>query len=62
MAENSRTVAAIKGQVTKFSGIIARDLSKPKRKLVKKIIYGIQAAKGIKLSHITLRKVRKSVS
>ena len=62
MAENSRTVAAIKGQVTKFSGIIARDPSKPKRKLVKEIIYGIQAAKDIKLSHITSRKVRKSVS
>jgi len=53
MTENSRTVAAIKGQLAKFSGIIAKDLSKPKRKLIKEIIYGIQAAKDIKLSHIS---------
>ena len=53
MTENSRTVAVIKGQVAKFSGIIARGLPKPKRKLIKEIIYGIQAAKDSKLSHIT---------
>ena len=53
MTENSRAAAAIKGQLAKFSGVIARDLSKPKRRLAKEIIYGIQAAKVIKLSHIT---------
>jgi len=60
MTENSRTVAAIKGQLAKFSGIIAKDLSKPKRRLVKEIIYGIQAAKDIKLSHIT-RALNESI-
>jgi hypothetical protein len=60
MTENSKTVAAIKGQVAKFSGIIAKDLPKPKRKLVKEIIYGIQAAKDIKLSHIT-RALNESI-
>ena len=60
MTENSRTVAAIKGQVAKFSGIIARGLPKPKRKLIKEIIYGIQAAKDIKLSHIT-RALNESI-
>ncbi len=53
MSENARTVAAIKGQLSKFSGIIAQGLSKPKRRLVKEMIYGIQAAKDIKLSNIS---------
>jgi len=53
MSANTTTVAAIKGQLSKFSGIIARGLSKPKQRLVKEMIYGIQAAKDIKLSNIT---------
>src|SRR5271157_648784 len=53
MTENSRTVAVIKGQVSKFSGIIAKNLPKPKRKLVRELIYGIQAAKDIKLSCVS---------
>ena len=53
MTENSRTAAAIKGQISKFSGIIAKGLSKPKQRLVREMIYGIQAAKDIKLSNIT---------
>lgn len=53
MTENSRTVAAIKGQIAKFSGIVAKGLPKPKRKLVKDLIYGIQAAKDIKLSCVS---------
>ena len=35
MTENSRTVAVIKGQMVKFSGIIVKGLPKPKRRLVK---------------------------
>ena len=53
MTENSRTAAVIKGQISKFSGIISRELPKPKQKLVREMIYGIQAAKDIKLSNIT---------
>jgi len=53
MTENSRTVAVIKGQVSKFSGIISKNLPKPKRKLVRELIYGIQAAKDIKLSCVS---------
>ena len=52
MTGNSRTVAVIKGQLSKFSGIISRDLPKPKQKLVREMIYGIKAAKDIKLSSI----------
>jgi len=53
MTENSRTAAVIKGQISKFSGIISRELPKPKQRLVREMIYGIQAAKDIKLSNIT---------
>lgn len=53
MTGNSRTVAVVKGQLSKFSGIISRDLPKAKRRLVREMLYGIQAAKDVKLSNIT---------
>lgn len=52
MTSESRTVAVIKGQMSKFSGIITKGLSKPKQRLVKEMIYGIQAGKDIKLSSV----------
>ena len=60
MTENARTVAAIKGQLSKFSGIIAHELSKAKRRLIREMIYGIQASKDIKLSNIT-RSLNESI-
>lgn len=53
MTESSGTVAVVKGQLAKFSGIIAKGLSRPKRKLIKEMLYGIQASKDIKLSSIS---------
>jgi len=53
MSENDRTAAAIKGQLSKFSGIIAKGLSKAKQRLIKEMVYGIQAGKDIKLSNIS---------
>jgi hypothetical protein len=53
MTENSRIVAVVKGQLSKFSGIISKGLPKAKQRLVREIIYGIQAGKDIKLSSIT---------
>jgi hypothetical protein len=53
MSGNDRTAAAIKGQLSKFSGIIAKGLSKAKQRLIKEIVYGIQAGKDIKLSNIS---------
>jgi len=53
MTENSRTVAAVKGQLSKFSGIISKGLPKVKQRLVREMIYGIQAGKDVKLSSIT---------
>jgi hypothetical protein len=53
MSANTRTAAAIKAQLSKFSGIITQGFTKPKRRLIKEMIYGIQAAKDVKLSNIT---------
>jgi hypothetical protein len=52
MSENSKTVANLKGQLSKFSGIISKSFKKPKQKLIKEMLYGIQAAKDVKLSNI----------
>ena len=52
MSENSKIVANLKGQLSKFSGIISKGFHKPKQRLIKEMLYGIQAAKDIKLSNI----------
>src|SRR5512139_1825883 len=48
-----RTVAGLKAQLSKFSGIISKTFSKPKKRLMKEMIYGIQASKDVKLSNIS---------
>ncbi len=53
MTANTRTVAVVKGQLSKFSGIISKELPKAKQRLVREMLYGIQAAKDVKLSNIT---------
>ena len=60
MTSEYRTAAVIKGQMSKFSGIIAKDLSKPKQRLIREMVYGIQAAKDIKLSNI-VRALKESI-
>jgi hypothetical protein len=52
MRENSKTAANLKGQLSKYSGIISNGFNKAKRKLIKEMLYGIQAAKDVKLSNI----------
>jgi hypothetical protein len=52
MDENIIVVAKIKAQLSKFSGIISKGFPKPKRRLIKEILYGIQATKDVKLSNI----------
>jgi hypothetical protein len=39
-------------QCNKFSGNLSKELSKPKQRLVREMIYGIQASKDVKLSNI----------
>jgi len=52
MSDNSKIVANLKGQLSKFSGIISKGFKKPKKRLIKEMLYGIQASKDVKLSNI----------
>jgi len=52
MDANSCTINRFKAQANKFSGIISKGLGAAKQKLVKQLVYGIQAAKDVKLSNI----------
>ena len=52
MSVESKTVASLKGQLSKFSGIISKTFSKPKKRLIKEMLYGIQASKDVKLSNM----------
>ena len=53
MDTNSTTINRFKMQVNKFSGNISKELSKCKQRLVKEMLYGIQASKDVKLSNIS---------
>lgn len=52
MSQESKTVAILKGQMSRYSGIISKRFNKPKQRLIKEILYGIQASKDVKLSNI----------
>ena len=52
MSSESAIVASLKGQLSKFSGIISKGFKKPKKKLIKEMLYGIQTSKDVKLSNI----------
>lgn len=52
MSGESKTIANLKGQLSKFSGIISKGFKKPKQRLIKEMLYGIQASKDVKLSNI----------
>ena len=53
MNVENRTVVGLKAQLSKFSGIISKGFRKPKKKLIKEMLYGIQASKDVKLSNIS---------
>jgi len=52
MDANSLLMNRFKMQCNKFSGTISKNLGKVKKRLVKELIYGIQASKDVKLSNI----------
>lgn len=52
MDAKSFTIARFKAQANKFSGILSKDLGKTTNRLIKELIYGIQAAKDIKISNV----------
>ena len=53
MDANSVLMNRFKMQCNKFSGTISKNLGKVKKRLVKEMIYGIQASKDVKLSNIS---------
>lgn len=53
MTVEDKTVVGIKAQPSKFSGIISKRFNKPKKTLIKEVLYGIQASKDVKLSNIS---------
>jgi hypothetical protein len=53
MGNDSTVAGKIKTQITRFSHRISRGLSKPTRRFVAQMIYGIQASKDVKLSNIS---------
>jgi len=53
MTVEYRTVVCLKAQVSKFSGIISKSFKQTKKKLIKEMLYGIQASKEVKLSNIS---------
>lgn len=60
MSGESRTVASLKGQLSKFSGINPKRFNKPKKRLMG---YGIQASRDVKLSNIarTLKETQSLI-
>ena len=50
MDANSSTISRFKAQANKFSGILSKGLGKTTGRLIKELIYGIQASKDIKIS------------
>lgn len=52
MDAKSLRTSRFKAQLNKFSGNITKGFSKPKQRLVKEMLYGIQASKDVKLSNI----------
>lgn len=52
MDANSSTISRFKAQANKFSGILGKGLGKTTQRLIKEMIYGVQAAKDIKISNV----------
>ena len=53
MTVEYRIVVDLKAQLSKFSEIISKGFKKPKKRLIKEMLYGIQASKDVKLSNIS---------
>lgn len=52
MDANSSTIVRFKAQANKFSGILSKGLGKTTQRLIKELIYGVQAAKDVKISNV----------
>lgn len=52
MDANSSSISRFKAQANKFSGILSKGLGKTTSRLIKELIYGIQASKDVKISNV----------
>lgn len=53
MGNDTKTSYKIKEKITEFSQSISQDFKKPCRKFIRQIVFGIQAAKDVKISNIS---------
>ena len=53
MKDNTTIGKKIQHQIKRFSSRITKDLTKPKKKFVSQMLFGIQAARDVKLSNIS---------
>lgn len=53
MNDNSRISDKVKCEIERFAQLITQGLSKPKKKFVSQMLFGIQASRDIKLSNIS---------
>ncbi|MBC7628324.1 MAG: hypothetical protein H7254_13650 [Ferruginibacter sp.] len=49
---NSPAIGRLNSPANKFSGILGKGLNKPAKRIIKELIYGIQAAKDIKICKV----------
>jgi hypothetical protein len=61
MAEDRRLSAKVKSQITRFASRLGAGLSKPDRRFVTEMLYGIQACKDVKVSNIA-RALNESIA
>jgi len=60
MHNDSRLSSKIKARITRFAGRLSEGLSKPRKRFVREMLYGIQAAKDVKVSNIA-RTLNESI-
>lgn len=53
MNDNSRISEKVKSEIERFSALLTRGLTRPKKKFVHQMLFGIQASRDIKLSNIS---------
>ena len=61
MDANSSTISRFKAQANKFSGILGKGLDKPTQRVIKEMIYGVQAAKDVKISNVA-RSLQENIA
>jgi len=61
MAEDSKLSGKIKAQITRFASRLSQGWSRPKRRFLAEMLYGIQAAQDVKVSEVA-RSLNESIA